>query len=127
MALTAALQAWVWSGISRAEATVGARQTHRFAFVILRVVQHPFVAVALQKHLLASVAGVGISLVLALHASVRIAMEGAWIFLFAARCAYVASGAPQTSVPCCLSGVFPLRGWKSVLCEELAANGALLF
>ena len=99
MALRAALHAGVWSGISRAEATVGARQTHRFAFVIHCVVQHLFVEVALWKHLLAGVAGVGISLVLAVHASVRIAMEGAWNLLLAARRANVAGGASQTPVP----------------------------
>ena len=98
MAFLAALQAWVWSGISRAETLLAACKTDGLSFVFLRVGQHDRVEVTLRKHLLAGVAGVGIGLALAVHASVRIAMEGAWIFLLAARCANVASGAPQTPV-----------------------------
>ena len=98
MAFLAALQAWVWSGISRAETLLAACKTDGLSLIMLRVFQHLFVEVALREHLLAGVAGVGISLALEVHASVRIAMEGAWIILLAARSADVASGASQPPV-----------------------------
>ena len=98
VAAKAAFRARVGHGVAWAEALLAACKTDGLSLVMLRVVQHLFLEVVLLQHLLAGVAGVGLSLALAVHASVRIAMEGAWYLLLSARSANVASGASQIPV-----------------------------
>ena len=79
MALTAALQAWAWSGISRAEASLRARQANNFYVVFLRVLEHALV-VRTPQDVVAGVALVCARFVLALDASIGVGIEGSTSF-----------------------------------------------
>ena len=76
--------------VSRAEATLRARQTDRFAVVFLGMVQHIHVELVLLQHVVASVAAPSFSVPLALDAVFCLVVEGSYIFDLAARRAAVA-------------------------------------
>ena len=90
MALFAALCAVVRVDIARAEPASCARETDRFALVLLGIVQHIHVELVLLQHVVASVTAPSFSPPLALDAVFCLVVEGSYIFDLAARRAAVA-------------------------------------
>ena len=76
--------------VSRAEATLRARQTDRFALVLLGIVEHILVEHVSLQHVVAGVAAARVSLPLALDAIFCLAIEASCIFDLLARRAAVA-------------------------------------
>ena len=76
--------------VSRAEATLRARQTDRFALVLLGMVQHIHVELVLLHLLSAGIAAPRVRLALALDALFRIGFEAFWDLFNTARGAGVA-------------------------------------
>ena len=76
--------------VSRAEATLRARQTDRFALVLLGIVQHIHVELVLLHLLSAGIAAPRVRLALALDALFRIGFEAFWDLFNTARGAGVA-------------------------------------
>ena len=90
MALLAALCAVVRVDIARAEPASCARETHRFAIVPFRVVQHDLGEHVSLQHVVASVAAPSFSVPLALDAVFGLLVEASCIFYLSARRAAVA-------------------------------------
>ena len=90
MSFLATFYAGIRLDVSRAEATLRARQTDRFAVVFLGMVQHIHVELVLLQHVVASVAAPSFSPPLALDAVFCLVVEGSYIFDLAARRAAVA-------------------------------------
>ena len=85
MALVAALHARIRVDIARAEATLRARETDRFALVLLCMVQHILVELVSLQPSVAGVAAPRFSLPLALEALFCLAIESPCISHFSAR------------------------------------------
>ena len=107
--------------VSRAEATLRARQTDRFALVLLGMVQHIHVELVLLQHVVASVAAPSFSPPLALDAVFRIRFEAFGDLLNTARGACVARYTTQCPTPGFLSRMMPLTVAKLFLLETRAA------
>ena len=90
MALLAALCAVVRGDIARAEPASCARETDRFALVLLGIVQHISVELVLLHRLFADVAAPRVRLPLAVDAVFCLVVEGSYIFDLAARRAAMA-------------------------------------
>ena len=76
--------------VSRAEATLRARQTDRFALVLLGIVQHIFCELVLLHLFVAGIAAPRVSVALAVNAVFGLLIEGSCIFHLSARRAAVA-------------------------------------
>ena len=90
MALFAALCAVVRVDIARAEPASCARETDRFALVLLGIVQHILLELVLLHLLSAGIAAPRVRLALALDALFRIGFEAFWDLFNTARGAGVA-------------------------------------
>ena len=90
VAFVAALHARERADIAWAEATLRARQTDRFALVLLGMVQHIHVELVLLHLLSAGIAAPRVRLALALDALFRIGFEAFWDLFNTARGAGVA-------------------------------------
>ena len=90
MSFLATFYAGIRLDVSRAEATLRARQTDRFALVLLGIVQNIFVELVLLQLFVASSAAPRVSVALALDAVFCLVVEGSDIFDLAARRAAVA-------------------------------------
>ena len=126
VALDAALDAVVRVDIPRAEATLRARQTDCFALEVFRVLQDFHVEHVYLQHVVASVAALTRSFVLALYAFFRILFEGARNLRCTAGDALVACSASEGRMTCSLRGVVPLRIWERFPGQELATDRAFL-
>ena len=107
--------------VSRAEATLRARQTDRFALVLLGMVQHIHVELVLLHLFSAGIAAPRVGLALALDALFRIGFEAFWDLFNTARGAGVACYTTQCPISGFLSRLTPLTVAKLVLLEALAA------
>ena len=107
--------------VSRAEATLRARQTDRFALVLLGMVQHIHVELVLLHRLFAGIAAPRVRLALALDALFRIGFEAFWDLFNTARGAGVARYTTQCPIPGFPSRCMPLTVAKLLLLETLAA------
>ena len=90
MSFLATFYAGIRLDVSRAEATLRARQTDRFALVLLGIVQHILVELVLLHRLFAGIAAPRVRLALALDALFRIGFEAFWELFNTARGAGVA-------------------------------------
>ena len=107
--------------VSRAEATLRARQTDRFALVLLGIVQHIHVELVLLHLLAAGIAAPRVRLALALDALFRIGFEAFWDLFNTARGAGVARYTTQCPILGFLAGPTPLAVGKLSTFEALAA------
>ena len=98
VALLAALHAIMRVAIPRAEATVRAGETYRFALVLLGIVQRIFVELVLLQLFVAGIAAPRRTVALALDAIFCIGREGSWHFRLPARRAGMAGGAAENPV-----------------------------
>ena len=107
--------------VSRAEATLRARQTDRFALVVLGIVQHLFVELVLLHRLFAGIAAPRVRLALALDALFRIGFETFWELFNTARGAGMARYTTQCPILGFFSRMMPLTVAKMFLLESFAA------
>ena len=107
--------------VSRAEATLRARQTDRFALVLLGIVQHIHVELVLLHLLSAGIAAPRVRLALALDALFRIGFEAFWDLFNTARGAGVARYTTQCPILGFPPRMMPLTVAKLFLLETLAA------
>ena len=121
MSFLATFYAGIRLDVSRAEATLRARQTDRFAVVFLGMVQHIHVELVLLQHVVASVAAPSFSVPPALDAVFRIRFEAFGDLLNTARGACVARYTTQCPIPGFLPRMMPLTVAKLLLLETLAA------
>ena len=94
--------------VSRAEATLRARQTDRFALVLLGMVQHIHVELVLLHLFSAGIAAPRVGLALALDALIRIGFEAFGCLFNTARAASVALYTTQCPILGFLSIMMPL-------------------
>ena len=117
----ATLYAGIRLDVSRAEATLRARQTDRFALVLLGMVQHVLVELVSLQHVVASVAAPSFSVPPALDAVFRIGFEAFGDLLNTARGAGVARYTTQCPILGFPPRLTPLTVAKLFLLETLAA------
>ena len=107
--------------VSRAEATLRARQTDRFALVLLGIVQHIHVELVLLHLLSAGIAAPRVRLALALDALFRVAFKALRELLNVARGAGMATNASDNPISCLTCRFLPLRFRNFLFPEPCAA------
>ena len=122
MALAAALHARVRADIAWAEAAVRARQTDRFALVLLGIVQHIHVELVLLHLFSAGIAAPRVGLALALDALFRVGFEALGDLFNTARGASMARYTTQCPILGILNRMMPLTVAKLFLLEPFAAH-----
>ena len=107
--------------IPRAEATLRARQTDRFALEVFRVLQDFHVEHVYLQHGVAGIAAPSSSVALALDAIFRVGFEVLWELLHVARGARMATNASENPISSLSCRFLPLRYRRFLFPEPFAA------